>query len=77
MIFNQKLSEMKLSLLQKKYGFSDEEKTPEKMIEYALLAEQTCLDIGPFDPAFPRFAQQQLDFEAAAFHLEQLAFHSK
>ena len=76
-IFNAKLTELKMKCLQDKYRFTDDEKTPEKMLEYAMTAEQTCIDIGPFDPSFTRFKKQQQDFEAAAFHLEQLAFHSK
>lgn len=65
-------TQRKLDLILKLYGFDEEQLTPNELLELAICAEQTCKDVGPFDPAFSHFKKQQLHFEAAAGYLEEL-----
>lgn len=67
-----RLTQLKLDRILKLYGFNEAELTPDELLEFAICAEQTCKDVGPFDPAFSHFKQQQLDFEAAAGYLEEV-----
>lgn len=43
----------------------------DEALAMAMLNEQTCRDLGPFDPAFSHFKQQQLDLEFIALMLEK------
>lgn len=40
-------------------------------LSYAINAEQTCRDIGPFDPAFSYFCKEQRAYEEYAELLEK------
>lgn len=60
-----------LKKLVKQYGFERGELTVDCMLAYAMAAEQTCKDIGGFDPAYQHFKQQQLDFEKVAEFIEK------
>lgn len=61
------LGRMKLTLLQERYG----PMSSSRALERALVAEQTCEQLGPFDAAFPFFKRQQGDMESYAGLLEQ------
>lgn len=69
---NTVLIKKKLDIIIRKYNFAEAEMSVDSMLGFAMAAEQTCQDIGAFDPAYQHFKQQQLDFENAASYLEQL-----
>lgn len=56
----------------KKYGFERAELDVEILLAYAIEAERTADDIGPFDPAYAHIAQQYLDFFETAGYVEKL-----
>ena len=66
------LFQIKIERLVRQYGFKPEELKSTTLLEFALAAEQTSKDVGPFDPAFMHFKQQQLDFEAMAEYFEKM-----
>lgn len=59
------LMKLKLESIARRYNIKDEDLTPDNMLEIAISAEEKCVQLGPFDPAFVHFKQVQRDFEAA------------
>lgn len=66
------LEKIKIENRIKKYGFERAELDVEILLAYAIEAERTAEDIGPFDPAYAHFAQQYLDFFEMAGYVEKL-----
>lgn len=66
------LLQSKIERLVRQYGFKQDELNSDTLLQFAICAEQTCEDIGPFDNAFTHFKQQQLDFEAMAEYFEKI-----
>ena len=63
-----KLDEMRLQRRQALYGPIT---TPEEALQYAIAAEQICIDAGPYDPCYGRFKSEQLAYEDIAELLEK------
>lgn len=45
--------------------------TPKDALDLAVFNEQTCRDLGAFDPSFSHFKAQQLELEQLALLLEK------
>jgi hypothetical protein len=64
-----KIEEVFLRILEEKYG----KITADDALLCALDAESTAKSVGPFDPSFVHFVQQQADMERLAYLLEKRA----
>lgn len=64
------LESMQLQFLRKEFG---EKITAEEALALAINAEQIKVDCGPFDPAFPRFEEEQRLLELLALLIEKEA----
>lgn len=60
---------MKLDVLTRRFGGG--QLCADEALLMALEAEQTCKDIGPLDPAFLHFKNQQQDLENMALLIEK------
>ncbi|GBG14551.1 uncharacterized protein NMK_2150 [Novimethylophilus kurashikiensis] len=66
------INQMKLDVIIKRQRLAANELNVDYLIAMAIEAEARANDLGPFDRAYNRFKQQQLDFEQAAACLELL-----
>lgn len=66
------LERIKIENRIKKYGFERAELNVEVLLAYAIEAERTAEDVGPFDLAYAHFMQQYLDFFETAGYVEKL-----
>lgn len=69
---NPALLRFKLDGFANHYKLAPEELNTDNLLTVAYSAEEKCKQLGPFDPAFPRFKRVQIDFEKAAANLDSL-----